>query len=174
MGELSATALDESRGASTTVLTLGGVRQQYVMPSGLVTALDDVCISVQRSQLIAVIGVSGSGKTTLVNVMAGLQRPTGGLVLTAAGIDLATASPRVVSRYRREVASVVFQEYNLMSMLTALENVALPLRIRGVRASESLTDARRALSKLGLAISRAVTQARCREASDRGSLSRGR
>lgn len=151
MGGTRATPLASNRVSSTTILALDKVRQEYVTASGLVTALDDVSLTIHRAELVAVIGVSGSGKTTLINVMAGLQRPTNGVVLTAGGVDLATASPKSVTQYRREVASVVFQEYNLMSMLTAAENAALPLRIRGERVPESLSAARAALSKLGLA-----------------------
>src|SRR5437764_6581028 len=110
-----------------------------------VTALDDVSLVVGRGELISIIGPSGSGKSTLLNLIGGLDRPTSGDVRVD-GASLARLSDDELTRVRRDKIGFIFQFFNLLPTLTCLENVGLPLHLRGwprqkvdARARELLT-----------------------------------
>jgi len=113
-------------------------------------ALDDVSLRVEYGELVAVMGPSGSGKTTLLNLAAGLDTPTSGHVFVD-GVDVSAASAEERATLRRRRVGLVFQEYNLVSSLTALENVSLPLELDGVRARDAQAQARNLLEVVGLA-----------------------
>lgn len=114
-----------------------------------VTALDDICLDIARGERIAVMGPSGSGKSTLLNIMCGLDTPSSGAVLFE-GIDLSVMSDDDRTRLRREKIGMVFQTFNLMPTLSAIENVSLPLRLRGSGTGESAERARTMLDRVGL------------------------
>src|SRR5690349_8734656 len=95
-----------------------------------VIALDDVSIVIPRGELVAVIGPSGSGKSTLLNLVGGLDRPTGGDVVVD-GARLGGLSDDELTRVRRDKIGFIFQFFNLLPTLTCLENVGLPLHLRG-------------------------------------------
>jgi putative ABC transport system ATP-binding protein len=95
-----------------------------------VIALDDVSIVIPRGELVAVIGPSGSGKSTLLNLVGGLDRPTGGDVVVD-GAPFAGLSDDELTRVRRDKIGFIFQFFNLLPTLTCLENVGLPLHLRG-------------------------------------------
>jgi ABC-type lipoprotein export system ATPase subunit len=106
-------------------------------------------MEVHPGQFIAVVGRSGSGKTTLLNLMAGLDKATSGSVLLE-GQDLAEMGEKQLTEIRRHKIGFVFQSFGLLPLLSAFENVELPLRISGVRAGEREQRAKDALEMVGL------------------------
>lgn len=95
-----------------------------------VVALDDVCLRIARGELVSIIGPSGSGKSTLLNLVGGLDRPTSGSVVVD-GQALAGLADDGLTRVRRDKIGFVFQFFNLLPTLSCLENVGLPLHLRG-------------------------------------------
>ena len=134
----------------TTALELRGVSKVYGAGASEVHALSGVDVSVERGELVAVMGPSGSGKSTLLTIAGSLEEPTGGHVLVE-GVDLATVSRADRARMRRRSVGYVFQDFNLLPGLTALENVTLPLELDGRRAKAARATALRALEELELA-----------------------
>ena len=114
-----------------------------------VVAVNGVSLAVRPGQFIAVVGRSGSGKTTLLNLIAGLDQATSGVVLFE-GKDLSQMSEKELTEIRRHKIGFVFQSFGLLPLLSAFENVELPLRISGVRAREREQRARDALEMVGL------------------------
>ena len=131
-------------------LELRGVSKVYGSGVGEVRALDAIDLSVRRGELVAIMGPSGSGKSTLLTIAGSLEEPTEGHVLVD-GVDLATVSRADRAKLRRRSIGFVFQDFNLLPALTALENVTLPLELDGVRASAARTAALAALEALGVA-----------------------
>jgi len=134
----------------TAALQLRQVSKVYGTGPTEVQALREVDLSVQSGELVAVMGPSGSGKSTLLTIAGSLEEPTGGQVLVG-GVDLSTVSRGAKARLRRRTVGYVFQDYNLLGGLTALENVALPLELDGVPAGRAQAAARERLAELGLA-----------------------
>ena len=114
-----------------------------------VVAVNSVSLEVRPGQFIAVVGRSGSGKTTLLNLIAGLDQATSGVVLFE-GRDLSQMNEKELTEIRRHKIGFVFQSFGLLPLLSAFENVELPLRISGVRAREREQRARDALEMVGL------------------------
>ncbi|MGB0730551.1 MAG: ABC transporter ATP-binding protein [Miltoncostaeaceae bacterium] len=125
-----------------------GLGRRYGDGEAAINALADVSIAFPRGQFAAVMGPSGSGKSTLLHCLAGLDRPTAGAVVID-GTPLAGLSDRDLTVLRRSAIGFVFQSFNLLPMLTARENVALPLRIAGTRDSDARVEAM--LGEVGLA-----------------------
>ncbi|WP_212996036.1 ABC transporter ATP-binding protein [Winogradskya consettensis] len=130
-----------------TAVELRDVVREYGSGQARVRALDGVGIGFARGTWTAVMGPSGSGKSTLLHCAAGLERPTSGQVLLG-DRDLAAASERDLTELRRKDIGFVFQSFNLVSSLTAEQNVALPLRLAGSKVS--MTDVRAILTTVGL------------------------
>jgi putative ABC transport system ATP-binding protein len=114
-----------------------------------VTALDDVSVSVEPGEFVAVMGPSGCGKSTLLHLMGGLDRPTSGSVLID-GQTLAELNDKKLTELRRRKLGFVFQFFNLIPVLTALENAALPLTLDGVKPQEAKARAADWLARLGM------------------------
>ncbi|WUH97371.1 ABC transporter ATP-binding protein [Spirillospora sp. NBC_00431] len=129
-----------------TVVRLEAVRKAY----GDVAALDGVTLEIRRGEAVAVMGPSGSGKSTLLNMVAGLDRPTAGTV-TVDGADLTGMREAALARFRRRRIGMVFQFFNLLDDLPALENVALAARLVGVPARKARARALELLDELGVA-----------------------
>ncbi len=110
------------------VVELRGVEKTYPHPSGPVRALRAVDLTISRGQYVAVMGASGSGKSTLLHIIGGLDRPDSGQAIVG-GEDLSVLSDRALTLYRRRRVGVVFQFFNLVPTLTALENIVLPMAI---------------------------------------------
>jgi putative ABC transport system ATP-binding protein len=134
------------------ILELIGVSRVYQRGSVEVVALDDVTLSVEPGELVAVMGPSGSGKSTLLNLAGGLDRPTAGEVYVD-GIELSGLSPAALAVIRRSSVGYVFQDLNLVGNLTVAENVALPLELGGCSARRSRALAVETLDVVGLAAS---------------------
>jgi putative ABC transport system ATP-binding protein len=121
------------------VLTATDVTRLYGAGETTVRALSGVSLSVVRGELVAVMGASGSGKSTLMHLLAALDVPTSGRI-EIAGRDIGSLSDREITLLRREHIGFVFQFFNLLPMLTAEENVALPLTIAGEKPDRALFD----------------------------------
>ena len=111
------------------MIDLDGVTKRFEIRTG-VTALHEVSLSVPRGQMVSIVGPSGSGKSTLLNLIGGLDRPTSGDVRVD-GESLGALSDDALTRVRREKIGFIFQFFNLLPSLTSLENVGLPLHLRG-------------------------------------------
>ena len=114
-----------------------------------VQALDGITLNVERGERVAVMGPSGSGKSTLLNLICGLDQPTSGSIKID-GVELSKLDDDARTRLRREKIGMIFQTFNLLSTLTALENVALPLRLQGLRRREGEGRATCMLERVGL------------------------
>ncbi|MCH2316175.1 MAG: ABC transporter ATP-binding protein [SAR202 cluster bacterium] len=121
----------------------------YQLGSEEINALRGVNMTVMPGQFIAVVGRSGSGKTTLLNILAGLDKPTSGQVLFE-NRDIAAMNEHDLTEIRRHKIGFVFQSFGLLPLLSAFENVELPLRIAGVRTREREERTREALEMVGL------------------------
>ena len=131
---------------SRTVVELDGVTKQF---DNSVTALSGVDLRVSAGERVAIMGPSGSGKSTLLNLVCGLDEPTSGVVKVD-GVSLSLLDDDSRTRLRREKIGMVFQTFNLLSMLTALENASLPLRLQGVGKKEAERRAQDMLERVGL------------------------
>jgi putative ABC transport system ATP-binding protein len=115
-----------------------------------VEALKGVDFSVRKGEFLAVTGASGSGKSTLLHLLAGLAHPTKGRVIID-GVALIDLDDDALTRLRRRRIGIVFQSFNLLPVLTAVENVALPLAVDGVPRAAAEERARKALERVGVA-----------------------
>ena len=131
------------------MLELRQVSKVYGQGAAEVHALREVSLEVEPGMMVAVMGPSGSGKSTLLTIAGSLEEPTSGQVLVA-GQDLATMSRNDKARLRRQSIGFVFQDFNLLPGLTAVENVALPLELDGISARKARAAGLRALADLGL------------------------
>ena len=134
----------------TAMLEMRQVSKVYGSGAAEVHALREVDLSVRAGELVAVMGPSGSGKSTLLTIAGTLEEPTGGEVLIG-DRDVARLSRKDRARLRRRSIGYVFQEFNLIPGLSAVENVALPLELDGVRVRPARSAALAALARLGLA-----------------------
>lgn len=131
------------------VIRTENLTKTFFLGKEKVTALSDVTISVDKGQICAVLGTSGSGKSTLLNMLAGLERPTSGAVYIGRHrIDKMTE--RELTLFRQKFTGFVFQSYNLIPSLTALENVAMPLMFKGIGKQEREARALEMLRLVGL------------------------
>ena len=123
--------------------------RRYVMGESVVTALEGVDLSIQSGERVAILGRSGSGKSTLLNLLGGLDRPTSGDAWVG-GKRLAELSDDDLALYRRTGVGFVFQFFNLVPTLTALQNVELPLTLAGIPREERRKRAATLLEQVGL------------------------
>jgi putative ABC transport system ATP-binding protein len=134
----------------TSALELRQVSKVYGSGPSEVHALRAVDLSVERDELVAIMGPSGSGKSTLLTIAGSLEDATSGQVLVD-GVDLATVSRSERARMRRRSIGYVFQDFNLLPGLTALENVTLPLELDGVASKAARATALEAMDELDVA-----------------------
>jgi putative ABC transport system ATP-binding protein len=133
----------------TTLLETENLTKHYPMGDAVVRALDGVSIAISEGELVALLGTSGSGKSTLLNLIAGLDHPTSGTVRIN-GTDISKMSREQLSRHRRENVGMIFQSFNLVSTMTALENVTLAMMFAGVPKTEREQRAAQLLESTGL------------------------
>ena len=126
------------------------VRKVYRRDKFEVPVLDGLTLGVDEGEFIALMGPSGSGKTTLLNLIGGIDQPTSGSI-TIEGVDTARLASRDLSKWRSRNVGYIFQLYNLMPVLTAQQNVELPLQlVKGMNGKERKERARHALDIVGL------------------------
>src|SRR5262245_837368 len=131
------------------LIDIRDVRKIYRRGVEEVVVLDGLSLSIQEGEYVALMGPSGSGKTTLLNLIGGVDRPTTGVV-SVAGTDIAKLKPRDLARWRSRNIGYVFQLYNLIPVLTAQQNVELPLLLVKMSSKERRDRAQHALSIVGL------------------------
>ena len=133
----------------TAVIVATGVGKQYRLDGQDVEAVRDVSLSVMAGEFLAVVGPSGSGKSTLLTMLGGLDQPTAGEIAVL-GQPLRTLSDRALTRLRLEKIGFVFQRFHLLPVLTAQENVELPMAERGVSRTARRVRARELLAYVGM------------------------
>ena len=134
---------------SAPLLIMDKVSRIHGTGENTVHALTRVSLEVGAGELVAVMGPSGSGKSTLLNLAGALDQPTAGRVLID-GAEVSGLSGQALALVRRRKVGFVFQDFNLIPSLTAMENVAIPLELDGVSAKRAAEQARAALSAVGL------------------------
>src|SRR5438046_2091342 len=130
-----------------TVLDTRDLQKHYQMGAATVRALDGVSMTVEQGEFVGLLGTSGSGKSTLLNLIAGLDRPTDGS-LRVLGDDLTGMSSAALSRHRQRTVGIIFQSFNLVSTMTAADNVALSMMFAGVARPERERRARELLDAM--------------------------
>ncbi len=131
------------------VVEMVGVNKIYRLPEGSFQALKDVHLVIEAGEYCAIMGPSGSGKSTLMNLMGCLDRPSSGHYWLD-GIEVSTLSDRQLASIRNQKIGFVFQQFHLLPVLTALENVMLPLAYAGIPEAEQRRRATQALEQVGL------------------------
>src|SRR5579872_1064855 len=130
--------------ASNAAIRTDHVTRHYQMGDAVVRAVEDLSISIQPGEFVALLGSSGSGKSTLLNLIAGLDRPTSGGIF-AHERNLAEMNSEELARHRSHTIGIVFQAFNLLPRMTLEENVELPLRLAGVERSDRMGRVREAI-----------------------------
>ncbi|MCC6572296.1 MAG: ABC transporter ATP-binding protein [Planctomycetes bacterium] len=135
--------------SATTIISVRNLRKTYDTGESKVTPLDGVNLDIAEGEFVSLMGPSGSGKTTLMNIIAGVDKPTAGLVHVG-GVNLAELSDAKLARWRNRNIGYVFQQFNLMPVLTAQENVELPLMLLPLSSRQRKHQAKMALTAVGL------------------------
>lgn len=141
--------MEETKNRAAPVIRLQDVRKEYVVGDSHIHALDGVSLTVSPGEFVCISGRSGSGKSTMLNMLAGLEKPTSGeIVILDKHIENMSESARI--RFRRQYIGFVFQSYNLMPQYTAVENVELPLMLRGIGKRERRKQALAVMEQVGI------------------------
>ncbi len=148
--ELKRSPAEEERTAGAHMIEARDVRKTYNGGKVEVEALKGVNLAVRKGEMVAIMGPSGCGKTTLLNSLSGLDDITSGEVLIA-GDSIGEMSDRKRTRFRAQKMGFIFQSYNLMPVLSAVENVELPLLVAGAKPKDARKQALWALEMVGLA-----------------------
>lgn len=130
-------------------IKIKNVRKVYKVGQEKVVALNNVSFEIQKGEVCCLLGTSGSGKSTLLNLMAGLEKPTKGTILIK-GTRMDRLNERELAKFRQSHLGFIFQSYNLLPALTALENVAMPLVFKGIAKKKRNKMAFETLKNVGL------------------------
>jgi putative ABC transport system ATP-binding protein len=131
------------------MISLQNVSRYYAAGERSVHALEAVTLTIARHEFVAVVGPSGCGKSTLLHLIAGLDRPTAGEIVVDS-LNLTTADDVALTNFRRRKLGLVFQFFNLLPTMNALENVSLPLLLQGVPSDKAMARAEELLGLVGL------------------------
>ena len=131
------------------ILRVENLSKIYGKGQTQVKAIDNVSFKVEKGEFVAIVGTSGSGKSTLLNMLAGLEKPTKGEILIG-NVHIEKLTEKQLVAFRREKVGFIFQSYNLLNTMNAIENVALPLAFRGVPKKERLKKAREYMELVGV------------------------
>lgn len=131
------------------LIQIENVTRAYVMGARTLYALRDVSLTIRAGEFVAIVGPSGSGKSTLLNLIGGIDKPNAGRVCVA-GIEISALNENALARWRGEHVGIVFQFFQLLPTLTALENVMLPMELRNVFPDHRRARAMDALARVGL------------------------
>ena len=134
---------------NTPLIRVDHVRKVYLMGEEKVVALDDVSLEIDKGEFVCFLGTSGSGKSTFLNMVAGLERPTKGEIWIGK-VPIHKLNEAQVTIFRQKNIGFIFQAYHLMSSMTARENVALPLMLKGIPKDVRVPAAEKALEQVGL------------------------
>ena len=126
-----------------------GLWKLYESGESVIQAVQDVSLAIESGSMVAIMGPSGCGKTTLLNVLSGIDEPNSGVVIVN-GENLYASNDDERTHVRGKHMGFIFQEFNLLPVMTALENVELPLLIQGMSASDARKEATKALTAVGL------------------------
>lgn len=135
--------------AGKTVIRVKDLYKVYRVGDSKVKALNGVDFTIQKGEFCSIVGTSGSGKSTLLNMLAGLEKPTKGQIVIA-GEHIEKKSENQLVKFRREHIGFIFQSFNLLPALSAVENVALPLTFQGMDKTKRLEKASQVLDLVGL------------------------
>lgn len=134
---------------SLPVIQVKSLRKEYIMGEERVVALKNINLSIMKGEICCIFGTSGSGKSTLLNQLAGLEKPTRGEVRIG-GVPVSRLDENGLAAFRQKHVGFVFQSYNLLPELTAVENVAMPLMFRGMPKEAREIEAKKMLCRVGL------------------------
>jgi putative ABC transport system ATP-binding protein len=131
------------------MIKINNITKKFKSRDSTVTAVNNVSFSINKGDFVSIIGKSGSGKTTLFALMGALEKPTEGSIIID-NEDITKMPESKLIKYRREKIGFVFQQYNLIPNLTALENVILPMEFAGVKTQDRIKRAKDLLNKVGI------------------------
>ena len=131
------------------IIKIENLYKVYPVGKEKVVALGGISLEIEKGQICCILGTSGSGKSTLLNQLAGLEKPSKGRVLIG-GVNISTLSEGQLAKFRQKNVGFIFQSYNLIGTMDAVENVALPLSFRGMPRAARIKRAKQYLKLVGL------------------------